>query len=134
VKKIKMDINLNVQHLHEYIRLWTLLRGIQLNELIEDTITWNTTENGEYSSTAVYNAQFFGALTTNMNKLVWKAWAPRRLSSSLGWLSIIGFGRRTVLRGGVGPIAGVARFATKLKKRRPTFFPIAVTPSAFGEW
>jgi hypothetical protein len=69
VKKIKMDINLTIQHLHEYIRLWTLLRGIHLNELLEDTVTWNTTENGEYSAAAAYKAQFFGALTTNMNRL-----------------------------------------------------------------
>lgn len=96
VKQIKMDTNLTIQHLHEYIRLWNLLRDIHLNELLEDTITWTTTENGEYSTAAAYKAQFFGAMTTNMNRLVWKAWAPQRSSSSLGWLSIIGFGRRTV--------------------------------------
>jgi hypothetical protein len=70
VAKIRMDTNLTVQHIHEYIHLWTLLQRIQLVEHIDDTITWNTTSNGEYSSTAAYNAQFFGSLITNMNKIV----------------------------------------------------------------
>jgi hypothetical protein len=52
VKKIRMCIKLTVQHIQEYIRLWTHLQCIQLNELLEDIITWNTTEGGEYSSTA----------------------------------------------------------------------------------
>jgi hypothetical protein len=75
-----MNTNLTVQHVHEYIRLWTQLQGIQLDEHVDDTITWDTTTNGEYSSTAAYTAHFFGAAATNMNKLVWKNWAPQRLS------------------------------------------------------
>jgi hypothetical protein len=70
VEKIRMDTNLTVQHIHEYIRLWMPIQRIQLVEHIDDTITWNTTSNGEYSSTAAYNAQFFGSLITNMNKIV----------------------------------------------------------------
>jgi hypothetical protein len=87
VRKIRLDINLTVQHIHEYIRLWTQLRGVHLDEHIEDTITWDTTTNGEYSSSAAYNAQFFGALTTNMNKLVWKAWAPPKIKF-FAWLAL----------------------------------------------
>jgi hypothetical protein len=52
VRKIRMDINLTVQHIYGYIRLWTQLHGIQLDEHTEDTITWDTTTNGEYSSFA----------------------------------------------------------------------------------
>jgi hypothetical protein len=51
-----MDTSLTVQHVHEYIWFWTQLQGIQLDEHVDDTITWDTTTNGEYSSTAAYNA------------------------------------------------------------------------------
>jgi hypothetical protein len=134
VAKIKMDANLTAQHIHEYITLWAQLQRIQLVDHIEDTITWNTTTNGEYCSTAAYKAQFFGSMATNMNKLVWKNWAPQRLSYLLGWHSTIGFGWRIVLRGGVGIILAYARFATKPKKRWLTYSPIVVTLNAFGEW
>jgi mannosylglycoprotein endo-beta-mannosidase len=85
--KIRMDTNLTVQHIHEYIHLWTLLQRIQLVEHIDDSIIWNTTSNGEYSSTAAYNAQFFGAMTTNMNKIVWKVWAPPKIKF-FAWLAL----------------------------------------------
>jgi hypothetical protein len=58
---------------------------------------------------------------------------PPRKIKFFAWL-VIEFGRRIVSRGGVGPIAGVVRFATKLKKRGLTSSPIAATPSTFEEW
>jgi uncharacterized protein with LGFP repeats len=73
VQNIKMDANLTVQHIHEYLGLWLRLQDVHINDGCADTIVWNLTSNGEYSSASAYEAQFFGATLTNFNKMVWKA-------------------------------------------------------------
>jgi hypothetical protein len=49
ILNIKMDANLTVQHIREYIRLWGCLQNVILHEERVDTIVWNLTPNGEYS-------------------------------------------------------------------------------------
>jgi hypothetical protein len=86
-----MDANLTVRHIHEYIWLWVQLKVFQLVEDAQDSITWNLTLNGDYTTTFAYNAQFLGATVTNMNKMVWKVWPPRKIKF-FAWLpSAIGF-------------------------------------------
>jgi hypothetical protein len=87
IAKIKMDTNLTVHHIHEYIRLWVQLNAFQLIEGVQDSITWNLTSNGEYTTTSAYKAQFFGATLTDMNKMVWKVWAPPKVKF-FAWLAI----------------------------------------------
>ena len=87
ISKIKMDVILTIPHIHEYIKLWVELRDVHLQEGMEDSIVWNLTSNGEYSTSSAYKAQFFGATHTNMNKLVWKAWAPPKIKF-FAWLAI----------------------------------------------
>jgi hypothetical protein len=87
ISKIKMDANLTTQHIREYIELWVALREVHLHEDTQDTIVWNLTTNGEYTSASAYKAQFFGAISSNMNKLVWKAWAPPKIKF-FAWLAI----------------------------------------------
>jgi hypothetical protein len=53
---------------------------------MEDSIVWTLMPNGEYSMSSAYNAQFFGATNTCMNKMVWKAWAPPKLKF-FAWLT-----------------------------------------------
>jgi hypothetical protein len=79
VLNIKMDANLTVQHIHEYIRLWMRLQDVLLHDDRLETIVWNLTSNGEYSSASAYAAQFFGATLTNFNKMVWKDWATSKI-------------------------------------------------------
>jgi hypothetical protein len=52
--------------------LWALLNSIHHQEEIEETIAWNVTSSGEYSSNSSYKAQFFEATATSMIRLVWK--------------------------------------------------------------
>jgi hypothetical protein len=78
-------VELSLAHIHEYIRLWVLLSDIHLIEDIEDSIIWNLTPSGEYSTNSAYNAQFFGATQNNMNKMVW--WAPPKIKF-FAWLAI----------------------------------------------
>jgi hypothetical protein len=134
VTNIKMDANLTVPHIHEYLRLRNRLEGVHLHGDNVDTISLNITSNGEYSLASAYEAQFFGAMLTNFNKMVWKNWASPRSNSSLGWLSGIDYGRRTGLRKGGGKIVVFARFASKRKIRRLIFSPIVAIPRGFGTW
>ena len=80
-----MDINLTIPHLYEFVLLWTDLNNVLLREEVDDTITWNLTENGEYTSSSAYKAQFFGAITSPMSKAVWKAWGPQKSIFLHGW-------------------------------------------------
>jgi hypothetical protein len=50
ISKIKMDTNLTVQHIHEYIQLWVQLNDFHPNKEADDYISWNLTPNGEYST------------------------------------------------------------------------------------
>jgi hypothetical protein len=99
---------------------------------VEDDITWNLTANGVYSSKSAYEVQFLGSIASNMNKIVWKAWAPRRSSSLLGSSCKIGCGRRTVYKLEVGQIATDAPFATKPSRPLTTSSLCAVLPLGFG--
>jgi hypothetical protein len=87
ISNIKRDATLAVPHIREYLRRWEHLDGVQLIEENEDSIVWNLTSNGEYSSASAYEAQFFGATLTCFNKLVWKNWAPPKVKF-FAWLAI----------------------------------------------
>ena len=65
-----MDANLSIPRIHEFIELWVQISWVQLCEDVEGKIVWNLTGSGEYSSSSVYKAQFFGSTVTNMNKMV----------------------------------------------------------------
>jgi hypothetical protein len=99
IKSIKMDANLTVHHIHDYLRLWIRLQDVHLHVDRADSIVWSLTSNGQYSSASAYEAQFFGATLTNFNKMVWKAWATPKVKFFHGWPFIIEFGRQTVSRG-----------------------------------
>jgi hypothetical protein len=87
VHNINMEATLTVQHIREYISLWMSLQDVNLHEHRVDSIVWNLTANGEYSSASAYEAQFFGATLTNFNKLMWKVWATPKVKF-FSWLTI----------------------------------------------
>jgi hypothetical protein len=87
ISKIKMDINLNIPHLHEFVHFWEELQSVNIHYDVEDAILWNLTENGEYTTTSAYKAQLFGSKLTTMNKMVSKIWAPPRIKF-FAWLAI----------------------------------------------
>jgi hypothetical protein len=68
--KIKVSANFTYEHVVQFVELWTQLQGIHLIDDIEDNITWTLTANGKYSVASAYKVQFFGAISTNMNKTV----------------------------------------------------------------
>jgi hypothetical protein len=85
VKKIDLGKINNMDYLRQFVELWGLIESIQLRDGVEDDIVWRLTANGEYSSKSAYEIQFIGAIASNMNKLVWKAWAPPKVKF-FAWL------------------------------------------------
>lgn len=49
-KKKRQDIEVV-----EFVNLWEAIHGVQLNEDLEDQITWRWTKNGEYATHSAYN-------------------------------------------------------------------------------
>jgi hypothetical protein len=43
---------------------------------MEDEITWNLTDNGQYSTSSAYEAKFLGLVHSDMYSIIWKASAP----------------------------------------------------------
>ena len=85
--KIKMNEEFSIQHLHQFVNLWVQIHDFQLDNDLEDTITWTTSANGVYSAKSAYRAQFLGTIHTDMNRLVWKVWAPPK-TKFFAWLAL----------------------------------------------
>jgi hypothetical protein len=71
VLKIKKE-KLTVEHIKQFVKLWTQLQMIQLIDDIEDGIIWTLSSSGRYSAAFAHTAQFFDAFSTDVNKMVWK--------------------------------------------------------------
>jgi hypothetical protein len=85
ISKIKIDANLTIPHIHEYIRLWVLLNNIHLHKDTDDTIIWNLTASGDTLLPRLIMPNSSKPRTIiNMNKLMWKAWAPPKIKCLLG--------------------------------------------------
>jgi hypothetical protein len=69
------------------ISLWVKLSEFTLHEDVEDEITWNLTNNDQYSSTSAYRAQLFGATSSPIASSVWKFWTPPKYKF-LMWLAL----------------------------------------------
>lgn len=50
VSKIKITINFTIEHIRQFINLWTLLSGFVTHEHVADEIVWKHTANGQYSA------------------------------------------------------------------------------------
>jgi hypothetical protein len=87
ISKIKMDVEFSIEHIRQYISLWTMLAEATVRDDLEDEITWNLTESGTYSSSSAYKAQFFGAILAPVASSVWKFWAPPKIKFFM-WLAL----------------------------------------------
>jgi hypothetical protein len=87
VRNISLETPLSPTHISQFVELWSLVHNVQLNEEDEDDITWNLMDNGQYSASSVYEAQFFGLVYSDMYTLVWKAWATPKAKHH-AWLAL----------------------------------------------
>ena len=86
VQNVRLDEEFTIDHLSQFVRLWTLFLDINLNPNIEYEIRWWLTENGEYSAKSTYKMQFMGTISSSMAKTVWRPWAPPK-KKIFAWLA-----------------------------------------------
>lgn len=82
-----MSNTFSLEHAEQFVNLWCQLANVELDEDTEDAIAWTLTASGQYSVASAYKAQFLGATSTNMNRMVWKIWAPPKVKF-FAWLAI----------------------------------------------
>ena len=78
---------LSLVHLEQFIALWNMLLPINLQPGVPDTIIWKLSSDGSYSTKTAYLAQFAGLVQSNLQTIVWKAWAPQKCKF-FAWLAI----------------------------------------------
>jgi hypothetical protein len=86
VTKIALESSFTMEHLSQFIDLWTLISNISLVLEQEDDIVWKLTPDGQYSAKSAYELQFMGATLSSMDKTVWKVWAPPKVKF-FAWLA-----------------------------------------------
>jgi hypothetical protein len=52
-----MNDPLTMDHFHQFVNIWTILRELDLNEEMVDDISWNLTESGQYTAKSAYKVQ-----------------------------------------------------------------------------
>ena len=87
ILKIKIDTPVTAAHVHEFFSLWVLVNEVHLDEHAEDDITWKHSNDGMYSASSAYKAQFLGLILSPMDFMVWKAWAPPKVKF-FSWLAL----------------------------------------------
>jgi hypothetical protein len=76
-----------VQVLVEYLHLWNMVDGVELQPDTADQHIWRLSGQGIYSSKSAYDAFFTGYIIFAPWRCVWKTWAPLRCKSFV-WLAI----------------------------------------------
>jgi hypothetical protein len=72
-----LRFSLDESHSTELLRLEELLNDIQLSD-VRDEIAWSFGSKNYYTARSAYQLQFIGAVQTDLQKIVWKGWAPAR--------------------------------------------------------
>jgi hypothetical protein len=66
---------LSVGVLTDYLQLWDLISGIELQPEVDDKHTFSIASNGVYSAKSAYEGLFLGSVTFEHYKRIWKSWA-----------------------------------------------------------
>jgi len=53
----------------------------------QDEIAWKFSESGQFLTSSAYLAQFLGSISTNLNEIIWSAWAPPKCKF-FSWLAV----------------------------------------------
>jgi hypothetical protein len=69
----------------EYIQLWDLVHGFQLQPEVHDSHYWRLSSSGQYSAKSGYESLFMGATLFKPCNRIWKTWAPPKCMIFL-WL------------------------------------------------
>jgi len=69
---------LTVDVILEYLQLWDLLQGFELQPEIEDSHIWQFSTSGNFSTKSAYEAFSIGSIQFNSWEKIWKSWAPSK--------------------------------------------------------
>jgi hypothetical protein len=73
----------------EYVRLWRMLRDVQLRPSEADRFVWRWTADGQYSVRSAYRAYFVGWTSMAGARELWRAAAPPKLKYFF-WITLHG--------------------------------------------
>jgi hypothetical protein len=132
VQKINIEGPVTSNHLLQFMDLWVLINNVQLEVDVEDTIVWKFTESGTYSASSAYKLQFLGLVLSNINTLIWKAWATPKAKNH-AWLAIqnrLWTAERLQRRG--WPNCGLYPLRKQTTETTDHLFVIMASPLEFG--
>jgi hypothetical protein len=66
---------LTVRVLTEYLQLWDMISGWQLQSEVEDRHVFSIAPSGTYSAKSAYEGLFLGSVAFPHYKRIWKTWA-----------------------------------------------------------
>jgi hypothetical protein len=66
---------LSVGVLTDYLQLWDLISGIELQPEVDDKHIFSIAPNGVYLAKSAYEGLFLGSVTFGHYKRIWKSWA-----------------------------------------------------------
>lgn len=69
----------------EYLQLWDLLYGLELQPDVDDKHIWRASASGQYSAKSAYECLFYGATKFGPYERIWRSWAPAKCRFFL-WL------------------------------------------------
>jgi len=61
----------------QYLELWDILNGVELNEEIPDKHIWRLSTSGKYTAKSAYDTLFQGAIFFEPYERIWKSLAPQ---------------------------------------------------------
>ena len=70
---------LSVGAIADFLKLWDLLSGVQLQAGVMDKHV-HLSSSGQYTAKSAYDALFQGAVSFGPWEQIWKSWAPAKLS------------------------------------------------------
>lgn len=85
--EINHNIVISGDHIREFFFLWMFVHDFHLDEQIDDDIVWKHSNDGIYTASTAYKAQFFGLTLSPMDLIVWKVWAPPKVKI-FAWLAL----------------------------------------------
>jgi hypothetical protein len=87
IRKVNLEAIFTLKHLAQFVELWSLTNNVLLEEDVEDDIVWKFANNGQYSAASAYELQIHGLVYSDMDTVVWKAWASPKVKHH-AWIAL----------------------------------------------
>ncbi|KAM0913631.1 hypothetical protein ACQ4PT_012055 [Festuca glaucescens] len=82
-------VGLTTAAIRQFTELWNLMRDVNLQQGVPDSLIWKWTADGTYTASSAYAMQFIGAIRPAFAPLIWRADAPPKCKF-FAWLAVQG--------------------------------------------